>query len=400
MSSSEKINAIRDLMPVTQHAAYLNTGSVGAMSTITVEALHAANQRELLEGRATNASLSASRLAAAEVRQRFANMVQASPDTIALTHHTTDGMNIALCGLQWQPGDEIVTTDLEHPGGLLPVYVQKRFGVTVKIVSLPAELSPEDIVARFEAAITPRTRLLAFSHVAWSTGVCLPLAEIVAMAHGQHVLCAVDAAQAAGAIALDLPASGVDFYAMPGQKWLCGPEGTGALYVRPDRVSLLTPTFVGFRSLGEDGDYNFSGDWLPASTARRYEVGTMYRPGLQAIATNMAWLEETVGRDWIYSRIIELAAYARNALAQVAGIRVITPPGPHAGLVTFTLDGYEPPRVNAKLAEDNIVIRYLTSPAAVRVSTHFYNTEADIDRLVTALKAILASDPESLPAYP
>jgi L-cysteine/cystine lyase len=236
--------------------------------------------------------------------------------------------------------------------------------------------------------------------VAWNTGVRLPLAEIVAMAHSHHVLCAVDAAQSAGAIALDLPASGVDFYAMPGQKWLCGPEGTGALYVRPDRLSLVAPVFVGFRTMGEDGGFNYAGDFMPASTARRYETGTTYRPGIQAMAANMVWQEETVGRDWIYSRIIELAAYARNALAQVSGIEVITPPGPHAGLVTFTLDGYEPPRVNAKLAEDNIVIRYLNSPPAVRVSTHFYNIEEDIDRLVTALEAILASDPESLPKYP
>jgi L-cysteine/cystine lyase len=133
MSSTEKINAIRDLMPAAQNAAYLNTGSVGALSTITVDAMHAANQRELLEGRATYASFDVSRQATLELRQRFANMVQASPDDIALTHHTTDGMNIALNGLKWQPGDEIVTTNLEHPGGLLPVYVQaKRFGVTVK----------------------------------------------------------------------------------------------------------------------------------------------------------------------------------------------------------------------------------------------------------------------------
>ena len=113
MTNLEKMNAIRDLIPVTQNAAYFNTGSVGAMSTIVIDALHAANQRELLEGRATMASFNASKQVAAEVRQRFANLVNADQDNIALTHHTTDGMNIAIYGLNWQPGDEVVTTDLE-----------------------------------------------------------------------------------------------------------------------------------------------------------------------------------------------------------------------------------------------------------------------------------------------
>jgi len=270
--------------------------------------------------------------------------------------------------------------------------------VVVKIVEIPPDLSADDVVARFEAAITPRTRLLSFSHVAWNTGMCLPLAEIVGMAHRHHVLCLVDGAQTAGVIPLDLPASGVDFYAITSQKWLCGPQGVGALYIRRDHLSLVSPTFVGYGSMGDAGIFNLTGYYMPAPDARRYEVTTVNRPIIRAQAANLIWLEEVIGWEWIYARIAHMAQYAREALGRLSGVTIITPPGPQAGLVTFNLDGYDPPRVVAKLAEEDIILRYLYEPYyALRISTGFYNSEADIDRLIAALQAILLSDPESLP---
>jgi len=398
MTETEKIDLIRDSMPVTQNSVYLNTGSVGPLSTITYGALQQSSELELAEGRASLSGYLQSKEAAAQLRQAFARLGKAEATQIALTHHTTDGMNIVAHGLTWQPGDEIITTDLEHPGGLFPLYVlRQRHGVVVKVIKIPADLSAAEIVARFEAAISPRTRLLAFSHVAWNSGGRLPLAEIVALGHRHHALSLVDAAQSVGAVPLDLPASGVDFYAMPGQKWLCGPEGVGALYVKPEHLSLLASTFVGYRSMGSDGSYNLSGYFIPASDASRYEVATTYRPGIKAMLANLSWLDETIGWDWIYPRIVHLAGYARRRLAELPGVSIITPAGPQAGLVTFNLDGYDPPRVMAKLAGEKIVLRFIKHPYALRISTGFYNTETDIDRLVTALQTVLASDPDSLP---
>ncbi len=399
MNDTEKIIAIRQVMPATRAQVYLNTGAVGPLSTITVEALDRANTLDLKAARATLSRLKVIKQAITDMRQAMASLVKASPEEIALTHHTTGGMNIVAHGLAWQPGDEVITTNLEHPGGLLPLYVlRQRQQVTLKVVEISVDDSPDEIVARFEAAITPRTRLLAFSHVAWNTGMRLPLKEIVAMGHSHHVLSLVDGAQSAGAIALDLPASGVDFYAMPGQKWLCGPEGIGALYVRQDRLSMVWPTFVGYTSM-EGGMYDLTGHFMPAQGARRYEVGTIYSPGIQAMVANLAWLAETAGWPWIYARIAHLAGYAHQALSQLAGVTVITPPGPQAGLITFNLDGYDPARVATRLEEEGIVLRFLPDPYALRLSTGFYNTEADIDRLVAALQAILADEPEALPAF-
>ncbi len=397
MTDTEKINLIRDSMPAVQNSVYLNAGSVGPLSTITHGALQQSSQQELTEGRASISGYLSFKKTTVRLRRAFAKLVKATPEEIALTHHTSDGMNIVAHGLNWQPGDEVITTDLEHPGGLFPLYIlRQRQGVAVKVVEIPTDASPEEIVARFEAAITPRTRLLAFSHVAWNTSVRLPMEEIVAMGHRHYVLSLVDAAQAVGAVPLDLPAGGVDFYAMPGQKWLCGPESTGALYVRKDHLNLLSPTFVGYQSMDDRGIYDLSGNYMPAPDARRYEVATIYRPGIAAMVANLTWLDEAIGWEWIHARIARLAQYARQKLEQLAGVTVITPPGPHAGLLSFNLDDYDPARVMTKLAEDNIVLRFIGQPYSLRISTGFYNTEADIDKLIAALQNILAGDPEVL----
>jgi L-cysteine/cystine lyase len=401
MTNSEKIAEIRNAFPAVKNKVYLNAGSVGPISTITTQVLHQSSAEELEEGRSSMAGFYTFRVKKAELRSAYARLVNASPDEIALTHHTTDGMNIAIHGLVWQPGDEVITTNLEHPGGLLPVYVlRQRYGVTVKIIEAPPHLLPQEVVARFEAAITPHTRLLVFSHVAWNTGMRLPLKEIVEMAHRHFVLCAVDGAQSTGATPLDLPGSGVDFYAMSGQKWLCGPEGIGALYVRKERLSELQPTFVGYASMGDAGIYDLRGAYMPAPNARRYEVATVNRPTIKAMTANMAWLEESVGWEWIHARIISLAEYARRRLAQLPGVTIITPPGPQAGLMTFNLTGYDPARVVAKLAEDDIIVRFIPEPYyALRISTGFYNNEQDIDTLVEAIQCIQAGAPESLPEF-
>ncbi len=396
----DKITHIRAEMPVTENMVYLNTGTSGPLSKRTIETLTAENTRELTEGRASMdgfARLSETKVA---LRQAFADLTGATPAEIALTHHTTEGMNIVSHGLNFQPGDEIITTTLEHEGGLLPLYMLKqRRGVTVKTVDLMDTADDTEIVRRLEAAISPRTRLLVFSHVAWNTGQRLPLAKISAMARRHHVLTLVDAAQSVGAIPLDLPASGVDFYAMPGQKWLCGIEGTGALYIRRERLGLLAPTFIGYASLEDSSMFDYDGAFMLAAGARRFEVGTVDRPGMHAMLANLRWLANEIGWAWIFERITAISTMAFNALNSLSGVTVITPKAGQSGLITFNLEGYDPARVMTKLLQENIVIRFLPYPYALRVSTGFYNTESDIDRLLGALEEILSHNPDDLPEF-
>ncbi len=397
---TEKLARIRAEMPVTENAAYLNTGTSGPLSKQTIAILTEENTRELMNGRADMKSYVRLSTAKAGLRQAFADLTGATPAEIALTHHTTEGMNIVSHGLNFQPGDEIITTTLEHEGGLLPLYVLKqRRGVTVKTVDLMNVADDAEIVRRLEAAISPRTRLLVFSHVAWNTGQRLPLAEISAMARRHQVLTLVDAAQSVGAIPLDLPASGVDFYAMPGQKWLCGIEGTGALYIRRERLGMLSPTFIGYASLEDSSMFDYDGAFMLAAGARRFEVGTVDRPGIHAMLANMRWLADEIGWEWIFERIAATATMTFNALNSLSGVTVITPQAGQSGLITFNLDGYDPARVVTKLVRQNIIIRFLPYPYALRVSTGFYNTESDIDRLLGALEDVLSHSPDDLPEF-
>lgn len=398
--SEQKITQIRDLMPVTKEYAYLNTGTCGPLSQIVRDTLNQTLDQDFTAGRASAAGFMAVLQSMAHYRERMAQLVKATPAEIALTHHTTEGMNIILFGLNWQAGDEVITTTVEHEGGLVPLYVLKqRFGVVVRMVDIEVGDDEAEIVQKISAQITPRTRLILFSHVAWNLGISLPMSQIAQLAQKHHILTLVDAAQSAGAIPLDLPASGVDFYAMPGQKWLCGPEGTGALYVRRDRLSLLNLTFSGFLSLRTPMDWDFTGYFLPAEGAKRFEVGSVYRPGIHAMAANLAWLADEIGWDWIYGRVAHLSQFTYQALQAIPQVKLLTQPGPQSGLTCFVLEGYDPARVVAKLAEEKIIIRFLGHPYCLRVSTGFYNTEQDIARLVEVLTHITHLSPDALPEF-
>ena len=399
MDDSKKLIDIRARMPVTTAKVYLNTGTAGPLANVTQDALANRARFELETGRGTISTFTVLMDDLADLRGRLAELTGTKTDEIALTHHTTEGVNIVAHGMRWNPGDQIVTTAAEHEGGLIPLYVlRQRHGVAIKVVEFSPDDTPGEVVAKLHRAIGPRTRLLMFSHVTWNTGLRLPMEELAAMARAQDVLTLIDGAQSAGAIPLDLPASGVDFYAMPAQKWLCGPEGLGALYVRRESLALLEPTFVGFFSLLDTSSYDLGGYFIPAPGARRFEVGTVYRPGIKAMAANLAWLAESVGWPWIHDRIEQLARTARGELLEIPAVTMITPADAGSGLLSFSLDGYDSKRVVAELEEMGIVLRSLDEPVCLRISLGFFNTEDDIKKLRSALETVTTLEPESLPA--
>ena len=398
MNDQEKADYARAEMPVAAARAYLNTGTAGPLARVTREALEEGTRFEYETGRGAFGSFPVLSADLERLRAHFAALLGAGESEVALTHHTTEGINIVAHGLAWRAGDEIVTTTAEHEGGLLPLYVLKhRLGVVVKVVALGFEDAPDEIVARLAAAIGPRTRLLAISHVNWNTGLRMPVERLAALARERGVSTLVDGAQSVGAIPLDLGRSGVDFYAAPAQKWLCGPEGIGVLYVRAESLALLEPTFCGFFSLPDAASYDLSGYFVPAPGARRFEVGTVYRPAIRAMCANLQWLTERLGFEWIHARVAALAESARAALLAVPEVEMVTRADAGSGLLTFALRGYDPRRVVARLEEQDVVLRNLGHPRALRISTGFYNNHDDIARLVEGLRAIAAADPESLP---
>lgn len=399
-ASENKIEMIRDAMPATRNQVYLNAGTAGPLASVTTNAIAEATAHAAAIGRGSSQYKIVWLEATEKLRFHYAKLTNAPLSTIALTHHTTDGMNIAIHGLNWQAGDELITTNWEHQGGYIPAYVTgRRRQVGIRVVELDYWNDMETIIGKMEAAITSRTRLLVISHVTWNTGLRLDLKAICTMAHKHGVLVVADAAQSAGTIPLDLPDSGVDFYAMPAQKWLCGPEGIGALYVRPDRLSQLEMTFSGFLSLMNPASFDLTGHYLPAPDSRRYEIGTVNKIMFRAMAANFEWLDQEVGWDYIYNRIEKLTAYAYEQLSTLENVTFFTQKDAGSGLITFNLDGYDPARVTVKLNQEGIVLRFLGLPYALRISVGFYNTEADIDTLIVELKKIQAMQSDELPEY-
>jgi L-cysteine/cystine lyase len=391
----DRIEAIRDEAPAVRATVYLNTGTCGPLPRRAVATIRDAFQDELEHGRIAPNHYPAMAEQVNGMKAAIASIVGCDPEELALTRHTTDGMNIALAGLAWQPGDEIIVTNIEHPSGLLPSFLaRRRYDVVTRIADIGLGGGPaEEIVAAFERQITPRTRLIVLSHIPYTTGAVLPLAEITSMAHAHGVRVLADAAQSYGQIPLDLHAFGVDFYAMPGQKWMCGPEGTGAFYVRAESLGALEQTFAGpFGMVFGSLDYLGASYELRAG-AGRFDVGSMSLPLLAGQLAATRWIRDEVGITAATQRIRQLGHYAAAALDALEGVRVVTPQDRMAGLIAFEVEGMDPEDLTQRLlAEHNITIRfvdrYINNPRAARISTGFYNTREDIDRLVDAIRGL------------
>lgn len=393
---SDKLTRLRAALPSVQDQVFLNSGWYGPLPTPALEALQADADAQYTGGRPVLSRIQAISALKSSVRANFAALFNVPAESLALVHHTTDGMNIVSMGFNWQPGDEVATTTIEHEAGVFPLYTLKqRYGVKINFADVGLG---EDPLPAIEAALTPRTRLLSISHVSYSSGARFPIAEIVALAHSKGIPVLVDGAQSAGAFAVDLTALDVDFYAAPGQKWLCGPEGIGFLYVRPDHLETLYPTYTNFMAVQK---HDWRGGFTLTPSAVKYETGTIYPGVLAGMQASLRWFREEVGPEWAYARIAQIAAYARERISALPGVRMVTPASRQASLVNFLPVGWSAAQMSGlvdALGQRGYILRNIThEPFAVRVSCGFFNTEAEIDGLAAALSEVLAAGPDAVP---
>lgn len=389
-----ELSAVRDMLPGVSDTVYLNTGTCGPLPRVAFEAMQAELARDLTRDRIGAEHFPRLGETRMELRRIIGAAVGADAGEIAITASTTDGMHVMIHGYRWQAGDELLLTNIEHPGGLVPSFVAKRtFGIRVRVVDLGlGGGDPADIVAAFERAITPRTRMIVLSHVSYTTGACLPLKEIVALAHAHDVLVVADAAQSYGALHLDLHDIGVDAYACPGQKWMCGPDGTGALYVRADRVGEFEQTFFAGGTQRESMDY-YGGAIAAAFGASRFDTAGRSLVLMEGQKAATRWVSEELGVDWTSARIREIGRLAYRELARLPGVSMVTPAEALAGLIAFNVAGISGPDLTRRLAEEhNVTIRfvhkYINNPDAARASIGFYTSEEDIAALTEGIQAI------------
>lgn len=395
LTDRDKIAAIRAELPAITRYVYLNAGTNGPFPRRSHDALVASSHAELTEGRIALEAFTRLLGNLDTTRTAVAHLLRCDPAEVALTHNTTEGMNIALLGLDWQRGDELVTATVEHPGGLYPAYLlHQRYGVKIRMTRIG--LPQYDPIAELRRALTPRTRAVVLSHVSWATGMVLPVRALADLAHSVGALFICDAAQAAGMVPSDVYQLGVDAYACSGQKWLCGPDGTGALFVRRDCWGEVHQTFMSYFGI-QPGMSDQDGHFVPADSARRYDGPTLYPGGLRALVASLDWIGQEVGWDWAYRRIAALGQYGYEALAALEGVTVLTPRQQMAGLLHFCVEGIAPADLTSKLGESGILIRDTHDPAANRISTGFYNTEEELDRLVDEIRRIQSAQAGTSP---
>ncbi len=383
------IEKIRSEIPTVGEMIYMNTGWSGPSPTYVVDAVDKRLRYESYNGPTTLEVLESGKAICTRSKEAVAWLFNATPEEILLTENTTEGLNVVINGLRFGRDDEVVICDLEHPSVLLPAYnLRATHDVELRIVKPPPNATVDEVAALFGQVMSTKTRLVFLSHVQFSTGLRMPVAQIAERAHkfGAQVL--VDGAQGPGHVALDMAALGIDFYSSPGQKWLLGPDQTGALFVRRDRVPELHPSRIGY-SFAES--WNLKGGFVPNhDDIDKFMVSTTSMP---LRAGYLAAVERVLelGPAEIEARNLALADRLKTALANTPGVRVLSPmegPG-NSGLVTFALDNVDNEVVTGRLwADHRILVRVIEHPLAVRASTAFFNTEDEVDALAEVVRGL------------
>ncbi len=358
---------------------HLQTGGVGAMPRPVFEATCAAAAKVEADPVGETYGPGIGRID--RVRAKAAGLLGCADEDIVLTGSTTIGMFLLAQGLHFRPGDRILLTDHEHPGGQLGwEWAARRYGAIVDFVSIPPDADDADaIIERFAQAIRPQTRVISFSHILFTTGVRLPAAELCALARRHGCLALVDGAQSAGAIPVDVTQMGCHAYAASGHKWLMGPKGTGLLYLHPE--------------LSQDLDA------LPLIAGRRFNsdsTGIGNISGAHGLGAAIDYVT-ALGPDRIETHNLKLRSELFDALSRLDNIAI---PSPREGAtISANLAFALPPGADHHLVRRNLLLRHRIrlrvverfSFTALRASLHCYNRSEDIEALMAALARELGS---------
>lgn len=352
----------RAQFPVFERLSYLNAGTEGPVPSRAAEVVRRRIEAETTRGRCGRPYFEELMGLAARSRAGYATLLGCQESEVALTGSTTDGVNTVLAGLELREGDEILTSDEEHPGLLAPLgLARRRSGVSVRLAPF-TELAEH---------VSEHTRLIACSHVSWVSG---RVADAQSLADtGIPVL--FDGAQGLGAVPVDVRALGCRFYAASGQKWLCGPEGSGCLYVSSEALEELVIPWPGYGSLADPAH---ALELEPAEGTRRLDHG--FPSGLRSswVVESLAVLDEA-GWDWIHERAAALAEWLAGRLTEL-GLEV-SPRGRSTLVSWRAADSQDQVE---RLGADGFVVRNIPAFDLVRVSVGAWSSEEELERLAQA----------------
>ncbi len=372
----------RDWMPVAKRFAYLDHAAVAPLPQPAAAALiHWA--REAMEQGDAVWPQWAQRLEV--IRKRAADLVNARVAEMAFIPNTTAGIGLVAEGLDWRPGDNVVTPADEFPSNVYPWLNLARRGVETRRVVVGSGQSLEDAML---AACDSRTRLISVSWVEFATGRRTRIEALAAAARRRGISIFLDAIQGLGVFPLDLQETPIDFLAADGHKWLLGPEGAGLLYIRSESMGQLQPLQVGWNSVRQRFDFDtIEPDWRPE--AARYEGGSHNMPGLMALGASLEMLLDWgVGPsdDRVAQRVLQVSDLAVERL-QAIGAQVLSDRSAdrRSGIVAFLPAGGEDPQsIRKRCLARNVVLS--CRGGRLRISVHAYNNAGDLARLISVLE--------------
>jgi selenocysteine lyase/cysteine desulfurase len=312
------------------------------------------------------------------LRDSTAKLINCHPDEVALVKNTSEGLSIVAQGIDWKPGDRIVTTAIEYPANMYPwIDLAKR----KQIELVTAEPRTEAILAALDH---PKTRILSISHVQFATGLRHDLVTLGEFCLQRNILFCVDAIQSLGILPVDVRRMHIDFLAADGHKWLLGPEGAGIFYCRRELTQQIHPPLIGWLNIVKSADYDHY-EFTLRPDARRFECGTHNVPGFLMLKASIDLLLDA-GIDAISARMKALTDRMVDGLREI-GCKIASPRNADewSGIVSFECPSGRHAELAGVLREEHR-IEVAVRGGRIRASPHFYNTEAQIDGLVEKIK--------------
>jgi len=370
---------IRQEFPLAEKLIYLNHAAISPWPKRTADAVSSFADENMRQGSLNYPEWMKTER---ELRGRLQRLINAaSTDDIALTKNTSEGLSLVACGLEWQPGDNIVATDQEFPSNRIVWESLQSQGVELRL----ADISGDDPEGAMIALADERTRLIAVSAVQYATGLRMDLARLGSFCKSCDIFFCVDAIQSLGAMSLDVQAIHADAVSADAHKWLLGPEGIALFYVSPQWRERLRLSQFGWHMVERAGDFD-APDWQPAKSARRFEPGSPNMLGIYAMNASLSLFEE-VGMDIVEREVLARSQRLIDLVDTDEQLELVTPreEGRHAGIVTFrvsALDGEGHAGLYRRLMGQGILCA--NRAGGIRFSPHFHTPMEHLERALTA----------------